>query len=109
MSDTATLVKHISEITSLDRFLAWFGNAAGATAWLLAPGTLTAIGGVTVSLATATYFVMRALHERQRMRHEEALHQRRMEETEKMECGECGHYVNKHAKTCPNCETVFEN
>lgn len=90
---------------TVDKFMAVFGNGSALTAWLFSPSTLTAIGGAVVSLSTAFYFIMRALHERQRMRHEAELHQRDMEAyfQPPIECQDCGAQNPPTSDRCEEC------
>lgn len=101
------MTHHLHSLPAVDKFMAVFGNGTAVAAWLLEPGTLTAIGGALVSLSTASYFVMRALHERQRMRHEREMHQRDMEAytPSTIDCPDCGAVNPPDAEKCEECGT----
>jgi len=64
--------------TAIDLTVAFISNGVVALAWTFDPTIVTFAGGFIVSLSTAAFFIMRACHEAQRMRHEQEKHEQEM-------------------------------
>lgn len=97
---------HTHACPAVDKFVAVIGNLGTWGSALFTGSTVTTIGAFLVSLCTAFYFVMRALHERQRMRHDNERHARQMESfgyTPPVDCEKCGASNPGDATKCEEC------